>query len=100
MPPAVGRKGETQVKIHEEQWDAFFDAIQNHVSSNVKESQFILSYLQPDGFNKLWIQTFRNLLSQSADQRKVVLSAAVEKAKEEFNTAVKPDVANKSVSIF
>jgi|MesohylFT_1024984.scaffolds.fasta_scaffold41271_1 hypothetical protein len=58
-------RGETSVKIQEAQWDKFWDIFPSMNNLSAKEKQFIQLYGQPDGFNQLWLQTFRDCLSEA-----------------------------------
>ena len=60
-------RGETKILIHEFQWEAFWKYIEEFASitNNHKVKNFILNYLQPHGFNDLWIEVFRNEMSNA-----------------------------------
>ena len=63
-------KGEGSVKIQFEQWTKFFEAIESSYNDvPVREQQnFRDEFLAPGSFNQLWIQVFRDCLSESLAQ--------------------------------
>lgn len=61
----MANKGETSIAVWLEQWETFFEKASSYDLRDEKERNFVNNFLQPDENNKLWLQTFRDCLSEA-----------------------------------
>ena len=81
----MSHKGEGSVKIQEFQWERFFlvaqssydDKLSKKKTKTVEEKRFRDEFLEDDSSNQLWIQIFRDCLSESLgfEEKGAVLAA-------------------------
>ena len=62
----MSERGESTIKIHDFQWEAFWEWCDNFEETcSEKERNFVQNFLQDDNTCKVWIQTYRNCLSEA-----------------------------------
>jgi hypothetical protein len=61
----MAHRGETSIQILAEQWDRFYEAVDNYSGMATKEANFVDMFLLPSDNNDLWLRTIRDCLSES-----------------------------------